>query len=364
MFFRLLGLVLLVLATVPVLNFSFGLVNDPSNLEVVVGLAILTTSVVAWRYIVKYYLKYFKNHFSEAGKQKINGVAIIMMALASIFFNSACATRVGPGYVGIKVSNAGDNRGVNDLPLSTGWVGYTPFFSQVFEYPTFVQIGVWTASPNEGKPVNEEITFTTGDQMQVAADISLAYHLVAQKVPAFYVKFRSDDLKTFTHGFLRNLAREKFDNVAGRYKIETIMGDNAPFLAETRAALQKDLDTIGVQLDQFGFIGAPRPPKQVVDAINGKVQATQDAIRVENEVRQAKAEAEKRVAQAEGEARAAIAKATGDAKANQVLTSSITSTLLEWRRLEIQQASIAKWDGKLPTYNGSGALPMIQLPQK
>ena len=126
--------------------------------------------------------------------------------------------------------------------------------------------------------------------------------------------------------------------------------------------LQSELNPVGVQLDQFGFIGAPRPPKEVTESINMKVKATQDAIRVENEVRQTKAQAEKDVAQAEGFARAAIAKAEGEAKANRILVESITSTLLEWRRLEIQQSSVTKWNGQLPTYNGGGTLPMIQLP--
>lgn len=215
-----------------------------------------------------------------------------------------------------------------------------------------MQTAVWTHSVAEGNPVNEEITFTTADQLQVSADISLAYQLLADKVPAFYVQFRSDDLDKFTHGFLRNLAREKFDNAAGHYRIEQIMGDNGPFLREVRAELQQALDPIGVELQQFGFIGAPRPPASVIESINMKVQATQIAIQKENEVRQAKADAEKRVAEAEGYARALETRSRAEAEANRRIAESLTPTLIEgWK--------IQKWNGALPQV--SGAVPMVQV---
>ncbi len=287
---------------------------------------------------------------------------IVLTLLGSAAFSAACGrTVVNPGHVGIVVNSYGQDRGVESYPKVTGVVWYNPFTTSVLEYPTFVQNAVWTHSLTEGKAVNEEITFTNADQMQIAADISLAYHLNGERVPAFYVKFRSDDINTFTHGFLRNLAREKFDSVAGKYKIESIMGDNAPFLKQVRDDLQKELDPIGVQLDQFGIIGAPRPPPAVQEAINGKVKATQDAQRGENELRSISAQAKKDAAKAEGEANAAIAKARGEATSNEIVTRSLTPALLDWRRLDIQQNSIAKWNGVLPVYSG-GSVPLIQLP--
>jgi regulator of protease activity HflC (stomatin/prohibitin superfamily) len=225
----------------------------------------------------------------------------------------AC-TRVGPGYAGIKVSMAGDHKGVDQNAATTGWVFYNPMLTSVYEYPTFVQTAVWTKDPGEGHPANEEITFTTKDKMQVSIDVSLAYTLDFAKVPAFYTMFRSDDLEKFTHGFLRNIAREKFDSIAGKYEIGQIMGDNGPFLGEVRSHLQAALDPIGVQLQQFGLISAPRPPQSVIDSINATAQAQQHALKIQNEVASAEAEGRKSVATAEAEARAAIAAAEGKAK--------------------------------------------------
>ncbi len=266
-------------------------------------------------------------------------------------------TRISPGYVGIVVNQAGSGRGVQDYPATTGWVFYNVFTENVFEYPTFMQTVVWTQNTSEGKPVNEEITFTNKDSMQINADISLAYELKADKVPAFYVRFRSDDLEKFTMGFMRNLAREKFDKIAGKYPIEAIMGDNAAFITETRQELQKELDQYGVQLAQFGFIGAPRPPQSVIDSINLKVKAQQIALQKQMEIAQQEAEAKKRVADADGWAKSTLIKAEAEAQANQKVAASLSSNLVEWKKLE-------KWDGHLSYVSGSGGGILLSVPGK
>lgn len=270
-------------------------------------------------------------------------------------------TRVGPGYVGIKVSMAGDNKGVSNVPAVTGWTFYNPLLSSVYEYPTFVQTAVWTQNPNEGDSPNcdkcdESITFTNADQMQISANISLSYHLVGDKVPAFYVKFRSDDLRKFTHGILRNMARDQFNEHGGRYSIAQIMGDNAAFIKDVRAGLQNQLNPIGVELDQFGFIGAPIPPPAVIDAINGKVHATQLAQQKQNELVQAQADAAKEVAKTTGYAQSVTIRTTAEAEANIRIAKSITPELIEYKRLET-------WDGHLPQVTG-GATPFITMDKR
>ena len=279
---------------------------------------------------------------------------LYLLCLGMILFSGCigCKT-IPPGYVGIVINQWGEQRGVQDLTLKTGRVVFNPVTETVFEYPTFVKTVVWSRSKEEGRPFNEEITFSNADSMLISADISLAYHLKQEKVPAFYVKYRSDDLDQFTHGLLRNLAREKFDSHAGKYRIEQIMGDNAEFLKKVREDLQSALDIDGIVIDQFGFIGYPRPPQAVIDAINDKVRAVQAAQSAENKVKQIEAEAKQRVAVANGEA-----------EANKVLTQSLSDKLIEWKKLEITQAAVARWDGKRPTVEGAGQGLLLQVNPK
>lgn len=285
----------------------------------------------------------------------IRKFATLTLAIGLMLATIGC-TRVGPGYVGIKVSMAGDSRGVDSAPAVTGWNFYNPLLSSILEYPTFVQTAVWTNSPDEGdncEKCNEEITFTNADNMQIGANISLSYHLDPSKVPAFYVKFRNDNLKQFTHGYLRNVARDQFNEHGGKYKIDAIMGDNSAFLKDVRDSLQREVAPVGVVIDQFGFIGAPRPPQGVIDAINGKIHATQLAQQKQNELVQAQADAAKEVAKTEGYAKSVTIRTDAEALANKKIAESISPTLVEYMKVQ-------KWNGVLPTFTGGGT-PLIQM---
>ncbi len=277
--------------------------------------------------------------------------SLLLCAALALVTLSGCQTHINPGHVGVLVHSCGGG-GIDPKPLGIGYHG-TGACTSVIEYPTFVQSTVWTKNPNEGHPANEEITFTNKDQMQIAVDISLSYQLDPAKVPAFYAKFKADDLDTFTHGFLRNLAREKFDTAAGKYPIEQIMGDNAAFLKEVRDALQTELDPYGVSLVQFGFIGAPRPPQAVIESINAKATATQKALQIELELKQSEATARKAVAQAEGESKAIRLRADAEAYANERVSKSLSPTLVDYERVK-------KWNGVMPTVQTSGS-PIVNL---
>src|SRR5437899_2944025 len=124
-----------------------------------------------------------------------------------------------------------------------------------------------------------EIAFNSREGLVFNADISLSYFLRPERVPHFYVKFRTDDIATFTHGFMRNVARDAFNESAVKYNADEIYGDKKEaLLTEVRGRINAQLAELGVIIEQFGFIGAPRPPQNVVDAINMKIKATQDAI--------------------------------------------------------------------------------------
>jgi regulator of protease activity HflC (stomatin/prohibitin superfamily) len=142
--------------------------------------------------------------------------------------------------------------------------------------------------------------------------------------------------------------------VGGHYTVEQIMGENEAYLHEVRTRIQSQVADIGVNIQQFGFIGSPRPPSQVVDAINAAQQAKYTALQKQNELSQVQADAAK-----------AIALAEGTAKANDILSRSITPVLLEQTRLNLQSQWISRWDGHRPTVeSGVGSGMLLELPSK
>lgn len=273
-----------------------------------------------------------------------------------------CTTRIGPGMVGIEVDQSGSQRGVQDITLKTGRVWYNPYSTSIIEYPTYMQTVVWSASVSEGHPIDESITFTTKDSMIVSADFNVSYTLLEKMVPNFYIQFRTDDLMGFSDGFMHNQARDCINSVAGKYDIEQIMGDNAEFIQNSRKCVQDSLQPFGVAIAQFGLIGAPRPPENVKQSINMKVQATQLALQKQNEVAQATADAKSRVAAAEGDASAMIARAKGEAESNRIKSASIDDRLIKWYALTNNHDMIWRWNGEVPKVSTGTSGVLLQVP--
>lgn len=274
----------------------------------------------------------------------------VLVFLSAITFG---CTTVPPGYVGIKVNQWGSNRGVQDYPLLTGRVTYNPVTEDVIEYPVFARTASWTQADIPESPGNEEITFNSKDGLQFSADVSFTYQLNANKVPHFYVKFRENDLNKFTHGFLRNVARDVVNEVSVKYSDDDIIGPGKEkILAECKQHLNKILEPLGVSVEQFGFLGAIRPPQSLRDALEAKQKAVQLAIQAENELRRTNAEAAKLVAAAKG-----------TQEANAIVAKSIDAnpSILKWREMDIQQQAISKWNGQMPQYQGGGNLPFIMV---
>jgi regulator of protease activity HflC (stomatin/prohibitin superfamily) len=275
------------------------------------------------------------------------------------------ATRIEAGYVGIEVNLAGSQRGASEIPVRTGWVLYSPLTTQVIEFPTYVQTVKWTRDLSEGHPINEEMGFNSKEGMEIFADVSLSYAIEPNRVPDFYVKYRVNQLDAFTHGILRDIVRNSLNEVASTYTVEDIYGEQkAQFLGQVEHLIQAKIANVGVGVQQFGFIGAPRVPGVIAQAITAKAQAIQEAERAKNELATTQAEAAKKIAEAEGDAKSAEMRAQGEANANRIRQNSLTPQLLELRRLENQRALIEKWNGQLPTVEtGQNGGLMLQLPR-
>jgi regulator of protease activity HflC (stomatin/prohibitin superfamily) len=272
--------------------------------------------------------------------------------------------RIEAGFVGIEVNLAGSQRGASEIPVKTGWIFYSPITTQVIEFPTYVQTVKWTRDANEGHPLNEEMGFNSKEGMEIYADVSLSYAIDASHVPDFYVKYRVNDLQLFTHGILRDIVRNSLNEVASTYTVEDIYGEKkAQFLSQVEQQIQSKVTNVGVGVQQFGFIGAPRVPAVIAQAITAKAQAIQEAERAKNELATTQAEAAKKIAEAEGEAKSAVTRAQGEADANRIRQNSLTPQLLELRRLENQRALIERWNGQMPTVQAGQGGTLIQLPK-
>src|ERR1700686_5339918 len=292
------------------------------------------------------------------------GVAVLL-GLIILFSLLVRVTRIEAGHVGVEINLGGKQRGASEIPVRTGWVLYSPLSTQIIEFPTYLQAVKGTRDTNEGHPINEEMGFNSKEGMEIFVDVSLSYAIDPTKAPEFYVKYRVDDLDRFTHGILRDIVRNSLNEVASTYVVEDIYGEGkAVFLHKVEAMIESKVAPVGVGVQQFGFIGAPRVPQVIATAITAKAQAVQQAERARNELATTQAEAAKKIAEAEGEAKSLVTRAQGEADANRIRQNSLTPQLLDLRRIENSRALFEKWNGQLPTVeSGQGGGMILQLPK-
>jgi regulator of protease activity HflC (stomatin/prohibitin superfamily) len=281
---------------------------------------------------------------NEGGSPEPNFRALIHVAvvLAVLFAGYLIATsifhrvKIPVGYVGVKVELYGSNKGVSNTEELVPGIYWTGLYTEVYEFPTFMQNYTWTRNPNEGRPVDESITFQTKEGMDVNADIGISYELEPSKVTYIYQKYRKG-IDEITDVFLRNYVRDALNATASRLSVEEVYGEGkAAMIKEVQEVVQRQVAEVGIKIDKIYMIGSFRLPENVKQALDSKIQATQDAMRVQNEVMQAKAEKEKAIVVAEGQARA-----------NKLISDSITPNLIRLKTIE-------KWNGALPLVGGAG----------
>jgi len=265
----------------------------------------------------------------------------------------AACSKVPAGNVGVKFQMYGDGKGsLQELPPGRYWVGWG---YEMYTFPTFTQTYTFTRSSNEGRPVDESISFQTSQGLTVNADVGITYHIDPGKVTLIFQKYRKG-IDEITDVYLRNMVRDALVKEAASLDIESVYGKGKANLIE---AVQRDVadevGPVGIVMEKIYWIGELRLPETVVQSINAKIQATQMAEQRQNEVAQAQAEAQKVEAEAQGQAQARITIAEAEAKA-----IALKGEALRQNPNVVQMSAIEKWDGRLPTYSG-GALPFLHL---
>ena len=283
------------------------------------------------------------------------GIKKLLIAVAAllvmIFVVKPMVTYIEPGHVGIVIHRGGG--GVDPQPLGPGFHGINPIMTAVQEYPTFMQTLVLTQNSTEGSTNNDEINVNSVEGQPLSLDVSMSFELDPTKVPALYSTFRTD-VQTISHNFIKQAIRQSLQEVVGNEEIAAILGPKkAEVVNRTQAMLQKKLDIYGINVKQF-TLNEFRAPKAVMDAISLKNVMQQQSLTAQNELQKNTFQAQGDSIKAAGRAKAILAEAQAQAKANELLSRSITGSLVQYEMAK-------RWNGQMPQVTG-GAMPMLQLP--
>ncbi len=256
---------------------------------------------------------------------------IIIVALIIVAFFFKGYVIVEPGYRGVSVLLGA----VNPKVLNEGFHLKIPFIQEVV--PLDVQV----------QKAQSEETASSKDLQTVNAVIAVNYRLDPAKVNKLYQELRL----SYKDRIVDPAVAESLKAVTAQYTAEELISKRSEVSSKVKAILSEKLSTYYMKLDEIN-ITEFKFSDEFNAAIEQKQIAEQQALKASLDLQRIEVEAQQQIAQARAEA-----------EALKLQKDQVTPELVELRKIEAQLEAIKKWDGKLPTVTGNGAIPFINIDQ-
>lgn len=268
---------------------------------------------------------------------------------------TAC-NRVPAGYRGVIVNLYGNDKGVSEQSVGVGRY-YLGWNKELYLFPTFLQNRAWSKA--------QAITMQTSEGLTITTDAGITYQIQPENIVKVFTKYRLG-IKEITDTFLHNMVRDAMNEVASRMTVDEIYGiKKEEFIRDVNEIVVNDALLNGINVDKIYLIGSFVLPPSVMNSINTKIEASQNAVKVQNEIATSRAEAQKTIVDAEAAARRAVIQAEANAKqitlnaesqakANKILAESLSKEFVQYQ-------AILKWNGELPRMTTNGAMPFINV---
>lgn len=182
------------------------------------------------------------------------------------------------------------------------------------------------------------------DLQTVHTTIMLNYHVKPEGVISVFVNLGNDPETRI----VQPAVQEAVKAVTARFTAEELIGRREEVRNEIITDLTARMARHDLVIDEFSITNF-NFSQTFSEAIEAKTTAEQTKLKAETDLKRIRVEAQQTVVQAQAQADALKAQ-----------KQEITPDLIKLREVENQAAAIAKWDGKLPTYTGAGAVPFIQ----
>ena len=264
-------------------------------------------------------------------KFKIGAIVAGVFLVIALFIVSMLVVKIPNGYVGVVYSA---NGGVQDETLPQGWhmIG---FFDKVIEYPIRLQTVEYHDVPSAS---------SDGKNLTIQS-ISFNYQVEPDKVVQAFNTFGAIPISQIEESYLRTRLADATRKAISKYTVIDIYGEKSSNAAtDIQTIFSENIKSLGFNVSDL-TLGVPTPDTKTQEAIDQRVQASQELERKTTELEIAKKEAERKRVEAQGQADAKVIEAEGVAKSNELVKQSLTSEL-------IQKQWIDKWNGQVPTVNG------------
>lgn len=233
--------------------------------------------------------------------KKIKNLLLMCLLALSI---SSC-TRIGPGYVGLKVNLAGGDRGNSQIEPIYGWVGYFPPTTSIVEINT----------RNQHYITNEPIEVQAKGGTNVIVHPSFNYHVNGSKVDSLYVTWGVTDDQQVEGKLLDATLLTTVREITNGWTIDSLLNYRGNYDLALLQAMDKKLYPY---ISLFQFTSGVKPDASMAAAIADKAGSIQRAQAAEFKRREISALADLKIIEAIKDSTILVINANAEAEATLV----------------------------------------------
>lgn len=275
-------------------------------------------------------------------RQILLTVGVIIVSFVGVGYGCASCHRVDQGNVGLLVELTGSGKGDAQVQEKSGWVMVTPGFEKLFEYPVFQQHKEYT-----------EFAVLTRGGLQFDVSPVINYQIDRDSVISLFKRYRLD-LPSIEDGYMKTTITQSFRDVTNSFDPDSLINNRVSYEAALFKMVNEKLKPYFIVSQITSNLAAP---KSMIEQIQAKANAIQQAQAAENQKRVTIANGEKAVAQSRFDSSQMVIAAGAAARQNELQQRTLTPLLVEKMRIE-------KWDGHYPQVMGGNGGSILSLDLK
>lgn len=200
-------------------------------------------------------------------------------------------------------------------------------------------------------PVNVQVAKSETDASASSKDMQVTHTHIAvnYKVEAESAyKLLSSVGSSYSSIIIAPAIQEVLKAATAKFSAEELIGKREAVAIDVKQGLMDKLSKYGILVTDISIVNFDFD-KAFNDSIEAKQIASQRAMQAENDLKRIEIEAKQTIAQAQAEAESLKLK-----------KQEVTTELIQFKQIEVQEKALEKWDGKLPSVTG-GATPFIDI---
>lgn len=286
-------------------------------------------------------------------KGKIGAIGLGVIFVIVLIVVSMCSTIVPAGYAAVQYNM---NGGIEEETLGQGFHITSPMIKTSL-YSIGIEQSYLTAADKGDSEDDESFSTPTSDGKSLIVDLEFSYRFDSERLAEVFTRFKGQSGEEVKDTFIKPKMIAWTQEVTAKYPVTDVFGDKRQELNEALDVyLKQKFEPYGIVIDTVNFTNISTDA-ETQEAIQKKVNAQQalELAQIEAETAKVNAEKDKEVAmiaaekakiEAEAAAEVKRIQADAEAEANRKIAASLTPELVEKIKYE-------KWNGKLPTVQGS-----------